>query len=77
MTNTFQFTELGVVMHKPDHLSGFVIDKPTIDFFKQAQQITTKLRVGERKRNKVIEEKIKRVSASVGNKQETAKVFRK
>ena len=74
---TAQVTEEGVVVRRPEYLSNFTIDKPKIDFFKQAQVITTKLKAGERKRKDAIDQKIKKIAASVESKQDMAKENRK
>ena len=64
-------------MRKPEHLSNFTIDKPKIDFFKQAQVITTKLKAGERNRKQALDEKVKKAAASVESKHDLAKENRK
>ena len=72
-----QVTEEGVVVRRPEHLSNFTIDKPKIDFFKQAQVITTKLKAGERNRKQAMDQKMKKLAASVESKQDMAKENRK
>ena len=54
-SETVQITKAGVVVQKPEHLSNFTIDKPTIDFFKQASAITGKLKVSERNRKRAMD----------------------
>jgi len=64
-------------VRRPEHLSNFTIDKPKIDFFKQAQVITTKLKAGERNRKQAMDQKMKKLAASVESKQDMAKENRK
>ena len=63
----------GVVVRGYDHLSNFTIDKPKIDFFLKAKEITTRLDKSERFRDKLIKKKVKEVSCNIVQHQEKAK----
>lgn len=59
--SSLQKTSEGIVVHQPDHLSNFVIDKPKIDFFKHAQSVTSKLLNSEKNRARLIKQNIKQI----------------
>ena len=54
-------------------MSNFTIDKPKIDFFVKAKEITSRLDKSEKIREKLIKKRIKDVASSVVVHQEKAK----